>query len=228
MKKNISLIRIIDIIVYGVIIYFIVYAKIKSADGFDAFLHVVREDGWVEYLTTLFLILGAIILGINAVKAVKKRNTKQILFFTFAMLVFIFGAGEEVSWGQRIFGVETGDYFLEKNYQGETNLHNLEFGGVDINKLIFSQLMFFVLILYYVFLPILVYKIKFVKKLVLDFGVPMPRMHHTIMLLVTNASIILLINMKKESELHELALTAIFFLVFLNPAKRIREVILKK
>lgn len=228
MKKNISLIRIIDILVYGIITWFIVYAKIKSNEGVDAFIHVVREDGWVEYLTTLFLILGAIMLGINAVKAAKQREIKPFIFFFLSMLVFIFGAGEEISWGQRLLGVQTGDYFLENNYQGETNLHNLEVGGVDINKLIFSQLMFSVLIFYFLFLPFLVYKVNFFRKLVLDFGVPMPRIHHTAMLLITNFAIIFLINMKKESELHEMALTGIFFLVFLHPARRIRDLILKK
>lgn len=228
MKKNISLITIVDLLVYGVIIWFIAYAKIKSYESVDAFIHVVREDGWVEYLTTLFLILGAIMLGINAVKAAKKRDIKPFIFFSLSMLVFIFGAGEEISWGQRLLGVETGDYFMENNYQGETNLHNLEIGGVDINKLIFSQLMFSVLIFYFLFLPFLVYKFKFFRKLVLDFKVPMPRIHHTVMLLITNFAIVFLINMKKESELHELALTGIFFLVFLHPARRIRDLLLKK
>lgn len=228
MKKKFSLITIIDIIVYGIIIGFIAYAKIRSLESNEAFSYVIREDGWVEYLTTLFLFLSAILLGINAFKAIKLKNAKQILFFTLAMFVFIFGTGEEISWGQRIFGVETGDYFLEKNYQAETNLHNLEIGGVDLNKLIFSQLMFIVLIFYFLFLPILVYKTKIFRKLVIDFGVPMPRLQHTIMLLATNLTVIFLINLKKESELHELALTGIFLLVFLNPAKRIREVILIK
>lgn len=228
MKKKKSLITIIDIIVYGIIIWFITYAKIRSLDSNEAFLYVIREDGWVEYLTTLFLFLSALLLGINAFKAIKLKNSKQILFFTLAMFVFIFGTGEEISWGQRIFGVETGDYFLENNYQAETNLHNLEIGGVDLNQLIFSQLMFIVLIFYFLFLPILVYKTKFFRKLIVDFGVPMPRLQHTIMLLATNLTIIFLINIKRESELHELALTGIFLLVFLNPAKRIREVILIK
>lgn len=228
MKKSISLISIIDIFIYGIIIWFIGYAKYKGTDSYEAFLHVVREDGWVEYLTTLFLVLGAVIFGINAVKAIKLRNAKQILFNTLSSLVFIFGAGEEISWGQRIFSIQTGEYFLEKNYQGETNLHNLEIGGVDLNILIFSQLMFAVLIFYFVFLPILTYKTKFFRKQVADFGVPIPRLHHTIMLLVTNIFIIVVINMKRESELHELALTGIFLLVLINPAKRIKELILKK
>ena len=40
-------------------------------------------------------------------------------------LVLIVMAGEELSWGQRIFQWETGEFFIENNAQGETNLHNL-------------------------------------------------------------------------------------------------------
>ena len=32
--------------------------------------------------------------------------------------------GEEISWGQRIFGFETPDAIAEGNIQGETNIHN--------------------------------------------------------------------------------------------------------
>lgn len=227
MNKKFSWINIIDIIVYGIIIWFLIYAKIKSNESFEAFLYVVREDGWVEYLTALFLLLGAILMGAGAIKAIRQQNAKQILFFTLACLAFIFGGGEEISWGQRIFGVETGDYFMANNYQGETNLHNLEIGGVDLNKLIFSKIMFVVLIFYFIILPALTWKTSVFRKLVIDFGVPLPRLHHIIMLLATNIFIITVINTKKESELHELALTGILFLVFLKPAQRIKEIVLK-
>ena len=228
MSRKVSPILITDILVYGIIIWFIIYAKIKSIESFDTFLVVVREDGWVEYLTALFLLLEAIILGSNAFKAMRRKDKKQLLFFALASLVFIFGTGEEISWGQRIFGIQPGEYFIENNYQGETNLHNLEIGGVDLNILIFSNLMFIALAFYFILLPILVWKVKFIRKLVIDFGVPLPRLHHVIMLLITNITIPLLINMKKESELHELALTGILFLLFLNPAKKVFGVSLKK
>jgi hypothetical protein len=228
MKRKVSGILITDIVVYGIIIWFIAFAKIKSMESYEAFRVVVREDGWVEYLTTLFLFLGAVILGFNAVQAVRRKDKKQILFFTLAALMFIFGAGEEISWGQRIFGLETGEYFMEKNYQGETNLHNLEIGGVDLNILIFSKLMFIALAFYFIILPVLVWKTQAFRKLVIDFGVPLPRLHHVIVLLITNISVPLLIGMKKESELHELALTGILFLIFLNPAKRIKDISLGK
>ena len=34
-------------------------------------------------------------------------------------------AGEEISWGQRLFGFKPPDVFLERNYQQELNLHNV-------------------------------------------------------------------------------------------------------
>lgn len=228
MKQKVSAVWIADIIVYGIIVWFITYATIKSKESYEAFRVVVREDGWVEYLTTLFLFLGAVLLAANAIKAIKRNDKKQIFFYTLASAVFIFGAGEEISWGQRIFGIQSGEYFLENNYQGETNLHNLEIGGVDLNILIFSKLMFFALAFYFIILPLLTWKMKSIRKLVIDFGVPIPRLHHIIVLLATNIAVPSLIGMTKESELHELALTGIMFLVFLDPAKNIKNVKLSK
>ena len=228
MKRKISWINILDIIIYGIIIGFIIYATIKSRESYESFLYVVREDGWVEYLTTFFLFAGSVVFAVNGIKTIRLKNTKQAVFNVLMFLMFVFGTGEEISWGQRLFGVESGDFFLEKNYQGETNLHNLEVGGIDLNILIFSQLMFIVLAFYFVFLALLAWKSKMIRKLVIDFGVPIPRLHHTIVLLVTNAAIPVFIGMKKESELHELALTGILLLVFLNPAKTIRDTVIGK
>ena len=40
-------------------------------------------------------------------------------------LLFFFGAGEEISWGQRIFNVATPQVLLPVNAQEELNIHNL-------------------------------------------------------------------------------------------------------
>ena len=50
-----------------------------------------------------------------------------------AGLFFI--AGEEISWGQRIFEVASPEYFLSTNKQLETNLHNLDFVQPSIHEL---------------------------------------------------------------------------------------------
>ncbi|MGK0187960.1 MAG: DMSO/TMAO reductase YedYZ heme-binding membrane subunit [Verrucomicrobiales bacterium] len=42
-------------------------------------------------------------------------------------VMFFFAFGEEISWGQRIFGWQTPDAILETNQQQETNIHNLVF-----------------------------------------------------------------------------------------------------
>ena len=48
----------------------------------------------------------------------------------FFLLFWAFGTffimAEEISWGQRIFGIETPDSLKELNYQGEISLHNLQ------------------------------------------------------------------------------------------------------
>ena len=48
--------------------------------------------------------------------------------FLWWMMILVLGstyfAGEEVSWGQHIFGWEASEYWQSLNDQGETNLHN--------------------------------------------------------------------------------------------------------
>ncbi len=224
MKKNISWITIIDIVVYALIIGFVAYGKSQSNISLEAFLEATKEDGWVEYLTAFFLLLSAIVFAVRAKKAIQEKDKKKIFLNVLAAVVFIFGLGEEISWGQRIFSIQTGEYFSQHNYQGETNLHNLEIDGVDLNILIFSKLMFVALVGYFVVLPILTWKLKSIRKLVTDYGVPIPRLYHVILLLAINIYIPVFINMMKESELHELALTGIIFLVLINPAKRIKDI----
>src|SRR5690606_35883388 len=114
---------------------------------------------------------------------IKLWHTKKIWWklgtFLFVVL-FLFAAGEEISWGQRIFGVESSEFFIENNAQGETNLHNLVVGEKKINKIIFSQLLFLVMFIYLIITPILFRKYKWFKDLANNFAVPIVKWHHTI------------------------------------------------
>jgi hypothetical protein len=49
---------------------------------------------------------------------------KQLVYLGLALL-FFFGAGEEISWGQRILGFQTPESLSQVNRQEEFNLHNL-------------------------------------------------------------------------------------------------------
>lgn len=223
MKKNILGIFFTETLMYLLIFGFIIYSKLQSMVSYEAFYSIVKEDGWVEYLTTLFLLMSAVVFGIKAFCAVKKTDYLKTAFYGVACLVFIFGMGEEISWGQRIFGIQSSEYFMEHNYQKETNLHNLTIWGIDLNRLVFSKLMFIALFIYFVALAPLAWKVKPIRNLVVRFGMPLPKFHHTVILLVSNY-LVTTIDMVKESELHELALTGILFLVFINPMKSLKGV----
>ncbi len=49
--------------------------------------------------------------------------------------------GEEISWGQRIFNIETPWFLAEANAEKETNLHNLVIGETSVNTLVFGKLL---------------------------------------------------------------------------------------
>ena len=89
---------------------------------------LLQEDGIFEYASFLKLILSSVILV--AVFIIGRR--KKIAEYKFANYFFVilsiltaFVAFEEISWGQRIFDIETSPVLKEINHQNELNLHNI-------------------------------------------------------------------------------------------------------
>ncbi len=60
-------------------------------------------------------------------KKAKTTKKKKWLFLLLLILsiMFFFGAGEEISWGQRIFNLQTPEYLSNINDQNEPNIHNI-------------------------------------------------------------------------------------------------------
>lgn len=190
------------------------YIDSFSPAYFDS--HFAQEDGFVENLTALALLMIPIL---EIKRLIKFWRIKKVAwkFGVIAFIVlFTFGAGEEISWGQRIFEIETNEYFLENNAQGETNLHNLVVQDVKINKLIFSQLLGVLLFIYFVALPPLYNKFEFIHRLINRFSVPICKYHHLLFFLFF-VGITLLLESNRKWELLELTFATIFFLIFLRP-----------
>jgi len=186
--------------------------------GLEAFEGVyVMEDGLIEYGTALFLLAIGVLNFRRVIKFRHQHTMWWIISVLFLGLLFIFGAGEEVSWGQRLIGFETPESLKEINKQDEVTLHNIRIGDFDVNKAIFSQLLTVILVIYFVFLPFLFNRIAWIKSLVNALGVPVPKTHHTIVFLIATA-IALIIPSEKKWELHEFVFASIFFLIFLYPA----------
>jgi hypothetical protein len=174
------------------------------------------EDGFIENGSAIFLLSSSLLLMYRFFKLFKHKDLFWKIGILAMSLVFFFGAGEEISWGQRIFKVESSQYFIENNAQGETNLHNLVVEDTKINKLIFSQLLTVVLVIYLIISPFLYRKFDWVKKLANKFAVPIVQWHHTISFL-TGTVLLLFISSNRKWEIYELAFSVIFLLIFIKP-----------
>ncbi len=92
--------------------------------------HIAYEDGVFEQATALlFLIASAGALAV-AFRLYGLRGyhrpfvVRRATWHALLGIFFFVCVGEEISWGQRIFGFETTAAFKEVNVQGEMNLHN--------------------------------------------------------------------------------------------------------
>lgn len=181
-----------------------------------AFQVYIQEDGFVEWITVLGL-LGVVFISINRLFTLRKEKSGFFLFVTAMIaILFFFAAGEEISWGQRIFGIESSEFFKENNAQQETNLHNLVVGGKKINKIIFSTVLSICLGIYFLLFPFLYVKWSKFKQFVNYSGIPVPRVYHSAGILVTFL-LSEIIRDGKRAELLESGAALIFFLLLLYP-----------
>ncbi len=201
------------IIVFGVGIYF-------ANTNIEYFNEVyTKEDGFAEYGTSFLLFCSSLLLFSRFLKLFKYKPILWKVGIFLIAIIFLFGAGEEISWGQRIFNVESSEYFLENNAQGETNLHNMVIDGKKVNKIIFSQLLTLILVIYLIITPILYRKFEVIKKLANMFAVPIVKWNHTLAFLICTG-ILAFMPSERKWELYELAFGVIFFLIFLNPINK--------
>ena len=133
------------------------------------------EDSFFECLTAIFFLLASVLCFVTF-----KRN-KNIFVLGLAMMLFI-GMGEEISWGQRIIGFATPGAIKKVNVQQETNIHNLEvfnikyMNGVkktSLQRLLEINMLFRIFsVSFLILLPLIIYQLKFQKKIKEKFKLP--------------------------------------------------------
>jgi hypothetical protein len=121
------------------------------------------EDGAVEYATAVTFLVCSFTAAILAFRR-RRRNLPYAILVLFA-IVFFAMCGEEISWGQRIFGMETLEAFKGANVQNENNLHNM-FGYMADHIFILG------VFVYGVAFPVLHWKYPFFRKLFDYVGLP--------------------------------------------------------
>lgn len=108
---------------------FILTALYKYYSPFT-FAQLAKEDSVIEYATAGFYLLLSLLGVLGAKKLSSNPPKNRAVYFlqlTGHALVIIGSfliAGEEISWGQRIIGIQTPEHLAAINTQEEINLHN--------------------------------------------------------------------------------------------------------
>ena len=131
------------------ITYLPLFANERILDAFG------REDGIFENLTAVYLLITSLIF---VVAFFRFRDPSWLLRLSYAGLALLFfvGAGEEISWGERIFGWNEQNFIRERNVQGELTLHNLEYfqGDDSLLPVSISQLFIAFTFIFAVLIPL--------------------------------------------------------------------------
>jgi hypothetical protein len=118
-----------------------------------SFVYILsNEDGFVESVQVIVLLIGAFFALQTAITLWKKLRIHAIVFL-FICLALLFVSGDEISWGQRILGFETPKAIKVQNAQHELTVHNLFFfdGSVGIGYMLVGFYGAFAWMVMYVF-----------------------------------------------------------------------------
>jgi hypothetical protein len=89
------------------------------------FLALVQEDGPIEWLQFAFFLLASILFAVAAWRLARRGDLVGAALFALGAMGIFGIAGEEISWGQRIFDFGTPEGLAEVNHQDEFNVHNI-------------------------------------------------------------------------------------------------------
>ena len=131
----------------------------------------------------------------------------------------VFGVGGEISWGQRIFGWASGEFWQQNNAQAETNLHNLMVGEVKVNRLLFGVILTLVFSLYFMVLPWLYGRYAGVQGLFDGWFIPVPKPIHG-WAFAASLVVMTLVPSGRAPELGEFAIGVILALAVVYPQNR--------
>lgn len=209
-------------ILIGVFLLFaLVLSHINPQDFTDRF---AVEDGFVEWSTSIALFIAFLVSVRRFIRSQHRFKFAGKLILLFIAFVCIFGAGEEISWGQRVFGIETPESFKERNAQEEFNLHNLTFEWkgetIKINKLIFGRGLTLALLTYLFVMGPLYRRHAGFRRFIDRLAIPIATWPQTIAYLVVVAFVETLIDSPKRGEMTEFAGSLIFLLNIAFPYNR--------
>jgi hypothetical protein len=122
----------------GVVAIILSYAALffLSPAATDA---LVEEDRIIETIGAFALLVTSMAFLLMLIRGRQQHELGRFkqLVLVGLVLLFFFGAGEEISWGQRYLGLATPEELKSDNAQQELNIHNLKIfsGWLDSDHL---------------------------------------------------------------------------------------------
>ena len=106
-----------------VLLLFFIFLKITSP---KIYWGIIQEDSFIENVQCIVYFASFIVAILISHKFLKGKRRLYALLYLVLSFGFLFISIEEISWGQRIFGISTPQYFQHHNWQREISLHNLD------------------------------------------------------------------------------------------------------
>lgn len=204
---------------------FLAFAVVLSRVNPTAYLEdFSAEDHFIEWFTSLVL-FGAFAVSVHRLATAWHRfGWRGRAVLAFVALVALFGAGEEISWGQRLFDIETPAALKARNAQEELNLHNLtfEFNGevYKVNKVVFGRGLTFALLFYLLVMTPLHRRNPRIRALIDSWAIPMPALYQVLAYILVVAVVETLVGTSRRGEMTEFGGAIVFMLNVVFPANR--------
>ena len=146
-------------------------SEIWRVTHLPSYLLLVWEDHYLEYAEVVILAVCATLLALSG-RELGKINTPLKALYLIGAILVVFVAIEEISYAQRILGIETPEYFQQNNIQNEISLHNHSTYGLKGSNDVWIVSFIALTMLYLSFAWILVPKRLFTKEWWAHFLVP--------------------------------------------------------
>ena len=196
------------VLLTGIAINVFVLLLVVSVKGSsDQLARLVTEDGLIEWMQFLAFAMTAGLLLFAGAERWKRggRIDLAVLGMLGLGVVVAAAAMEEISWFQRILHVQSSEFFMQNNRQGETNLHNLAIGSSgSIHKTIMLKLILLAGLTHNVLLPLLARSRPAVRNFVEKFGVYLPPLPVALAYLALVVLSHVLIDHPRKGELGEM------------------------
>ncbi|MEI8347359.1 MAG: hypothetical protein WCG27_07825 [Pseudomonadota bacterium] len=184
--------------------------------------HYVSEEGIIEWMTFDSLLLIGV-LSFYRFNLFKKKKWPFLIVLFITGLFFLICAGEEISWGQRLIGLKSPQYFLTHNSDGATNFHDCllkhllgEKRPFRVDDYILWPVIGSVAVFYLLLAPFLYRHSKKIRQFANGLAIPVPKPLHVVAFIIL-VILSLLIPSAQKMEILKFASGWVLFLLVLYP-----------